>query len=783
MNSISSLDLIRAHKWTGSFFTTYALSLSFFEAVVLDALVRQGVTQNLILADVRGIAAALSEEGVRSAGRAYQVEPVAVAHGCFHPKLVVLTSPTEVHLLIGSGNLTFGGWGSNLECIEHLHVGVSSEALTDTADFLEVLATVDTVRHAASAGCGELAGTLRKFASGSPASIRVRVLHNLTRPIFGQLSEMAADLGGAERITIASPFFDGGQATNRLCNELGLDRVYVHAHHAGIVPGSFGSNWPKQIGALIEPISVEALSGETRHLHAKLFEIVCRRGRIVLSGSANATMAALDRRRNVELCVARINPDRSTAWHHTPSTPPVQVGPLSEATEVGEAVGVLRAVLLADKLTGMVLTPFPEGTVGVQLLTASQAICLGTSGVTSDGRFEMLAKGVEQESWKTQRIALRLESPIGKKAEGFVSFPDFAYITQRAGSMLSRFFAILASNETPEDVAAIINWFLEHPESLSKDAPPAGGTSVRGTQVTDKTVRVSDLLAPQASAAHGVASAAGKDLASWRRFMESVLACFRQPRGPITSEPASGTSEDDSEEPADRNDQEQPAQRIENTDWPFRFVDRLLDKMLNAAGSSREVGDAFWMVHYVCDRIGPDPETAVGWLDRVLAKFADHPPAESDRPAVEASLLVWADAVSAKPNSTRRRLLRIGGDLKSPAPAISLVPGFVRTVNSNIDVASLWAGVLSARTVPEEIRAFRIAGSAAKLDPDYPYLNSLPELKGLTDQARKRLVFVQKLSDYCRFCHVSIPTADRDRLREVGVMRHNCGRILLCEEF
>ena len=109
MTSFSALDLIGSHRWTSSLFTTYALSLSFFEAVVLDALVRQGVTQSLILADVKGIAAALSEEGVRSAGRAYQVEPVAVAHGCFHPKLVVLTSPTEAHLMIGSGNLTFGG--------------------------------------------------------------------------------------------------------------------------------------------------------------------------------------------------------------------------------------------------------------------------------------------------------------------------------------------------------------------------------------------------------------------------------------------------------------------------------------------------------------------------------------------------------------------------------------------------------------------------------------------------------------------------------------------------
>jgi hypothetical protein len=81
MNSFSSLELIRSHEWTRPFFTTYALSLSFFEAVVLDALVRRGVEQSLIMADVTGVSAVLSEEGVRSAGRDYQVEPVAVPHG------------------------------------------------------------------------------------------------------------------------------------------------------------------------------------------------------------------------------------------------------------------------------------------------------------------------------------------------------------------------------------------------------------------------------------------------------------------------------------------------------------------------------------------------------------------------------------------------------------------------------------------------------------------------------------------------------------------------------
>ena len=38
MRSFSTLDLIRAQPWTNALFTTFSLSLAYFEAVILDAL-------------------------------------------------------------------------------------------------------------------------------------------------------------------------------------------------------------------------------------------------------------------------------------------------------------------------------------------------------------------------------------------------------------------------------------------------------------------------------------------------------------------------------------------------------------------------------------------------------------------------------------------------------------------------------------------------------------------------------------------------------------------------
>ena len=95
---LAPLDLVSAHAWERATFTTYALSLSFFEAIILDALIRGRARHALILADVHGIRASLSEQGAQRVGKDYNVEPVAVSSGyAFHPKISVLSDKDECH--------------------------------------------------------------------------------------------------------------------------------------------------------------------------------------------------------------------------------------------------------------------------------------------------------------------------------------------------------------------------------------------------------------------------------------------------------------------------------------------------------------------------------------------------------------------------------------------------------------------------------------------------------------------------------------------------------------
>jgi hypothetical protein len=57
--NLAPTDRASAHRWERVTFTTYALSLSFFEVVVLDALIRVAARQALILADVPGVRASV----------------------------------------------------------------------------------------------------------------------------------------------------------------------------------------------------------------------------------------------------------------------------------------------------------------------------------------------------------------------------------------------------------------------------------------------------------------------------------------------------------------------------------------------------------------------------------------------------------------------------------------------------------------------------------------------------------------------------------------------------
>ena len=793
---LSPLDLVSAHSWRRATFTTYALSLSFFEAIVLDALVRGGGREALILADVDGVRASLSEQGARRVGKDYDVEPIAVTSGVFHPKISVLSGDDECHLLVGSGNLTFGGWGRNLEVIEHLHPSFAANAIADAADFFEHLASSKHVRHSAAKRCDLVAGDLRGSIRGRQRSGDIRLFHSLDGPISQKLISVAEELGGARRVTTAAPFWDGGLAISDLCTALGLSEVFVHVHEGGVVEGNAGANWPARPVPTVHAVHLDIMSEEKpRRLHAKMFEVVCRHGRVLLSGSANVTTAALGINRNVEACIARIQRRVTAGWTFVRSEPPeLRVAPDQEPAEESEVSGVLRATLEDERIVGQVLTPKMNGPVTVFQLTAEGAEELGKAILEQDARFSLRAPGLELQSWRGGRLVLRIESPDGRSAEGFVSVATFAEIIRRAGPLAPRLFAVLAGTEAPADVAAIMSWFYEDPRRLVGAVPVrvgGGGDERDKSDGRGRTIAVAELNSSYAANAANRPGAESPDGTSWRRFMDHVFSAFRERRGPFgrTTAGRKGEDEDDDEdggtdEASDSNSVDPAITRT------LQVFDELFDLLLSPTNVQHHALTAFDLTQYVCERLQPQFAVAKTWLERLVdALSAVAVPLERQEAVAAAilALLVCGDEPG-RARIARARLSRLGYPLSGVAPSSDSVQGFQTVLIPLSGFAEVWAQVQLIRTLHEQTRAYISALETGHQSTEYSDLpNEAPEewpvlRDAITSQIpRDRVLVLDKWSNACPLHHRTLPKMEVSKLRTIGIAtaKNCCDRILL----
>src|SRR5437868_770641 len=128
-HALSLIEILQSVPADGALFTSFTLSLTWFETHLLRGLERRGIRQVLVLADPRGVAESASESLAMGPGLRYALEAVEAPAGVFHPKLALLWSREHLLLAVGSGNLTFAGMQHNLEAWEVLAAGVPGLSL------------------------------------------------------------------------------------------------------------------------------------------------------------------------------------------------------------------------------------------------------------------------------------------------------------------------------------------------------------------------------------------------------------------------------------------------------------------------------------------------------------------------------------------------------------------------------------------------------------------------------------------------------------------------------
>jgi hypothetical protein len=250
----------------------------------------------------------------RLAGRRYALLPVA-AGGAFHPKLALFLGPRSARIIVGSHNLTMSGFGLNREVSNVIEV----ESIRDR----EGAAAVQEVMSFSRAWAARLAPSLLKslddlgpfaqpFQGPVPTTRSFTVVGS--RPDGESLWDRVLPLlpESVDRVTVVGPFFDDKLAfLHRVRSDLNPAEFVIGVDHRTV-------SFPRDadLGDRLRLVDASRLcpgKNADGYLHAKAMLIEAGVQRLLLSGSANPTVAAWlagPNARNSELVVVRaLSPD------------------------------------------------------------------------------------------------------------------------------------------------------------------------------------------------------------------------------------------------------------------------------------------------------------------------------------------------------------------------------------------------------------------------------------------------------------------------------------------
>lgn len=314
--STSLLEHVAETGFRTSIITSYSCYFPFYEEVVLRRLMAAGCTHNVLMVDATRCAEAFAIEDLRPrrAGRDYTLIPVKVG-GAFHPKLLLRLGKSKGSLLVGSHNITLSGFGLNDEItnvfrLEGAALRAGGAPFRQALDYLagfvpgnlpEVVEAFEGVKL----GVPWLDGPL-----GTSPQDRLLLTETNAGP---DLWSKVAPLIPKDVTTafIGGPFFDPSLAlVRRIQREVRPRRLVI-----GIDPESVeldpveagkvdGAEWVNIAGV---PAIPQRREGAVRYLHAKLFWFASKQAELLVTGSANPSVAAFfaaPHARNAEAVVA-----------------------------------------------------------------------------------------------------------------------------------------------------------------------------------------------------------------------------------------------------------------------------------------------------------------------------------------------------------------------------------------------------------------------------------------------------------------------------------------------
>ena len=282
---VNPREFCRLPGYSKALFLTYDFDPVFFERVVLRELWSGGTGDILVVADSSRIEASLERWGASliHLGRRYQLVRAAV-DGTFHPKVIFRAGENGAVVWIGTGNLTFGGWGGNREMSTAWCLGDA-----DAAWVRGLMEQIDvwcfgSADHDVPQRIRNLSSMKSLLAAWVPETGSV-LLSRPGNPLSNQVARWWNGRRFSEvKILTGSTDYDGA-FLHWLHDVFGVERAWVV-----VDPGSSSFD-PARLAQL--PVEVKTLdTGLATPLHAKLFWLTGQDGSAVIMGSANCSRSA-----------------------------------------------------------------------------------------------------------------------------------------------------------------------------------------------------------------------------------------------------------------------------------------------------------------------------------------------------------------------------------------------------------------------------------------------------------------------------------------------------------
>lgn len=286
---------------TNAIILTHNIDFVFLQLIVIPALKKCGRPTLTVFADAYCAANTFAYQSpvLSTIGTRYRVVPVAMESGFhFHPKAVLLSGPEKATLLIGSGNLTFGGWRENAE------VWIRFESDKDTTAafaafrnyLLEILRRIPLSGPIKDEIDEAFDGRSRSWAEkmDAPSGLLGRVGRG--QAILEQIA-IAAGEGFVERLVVCSPYFDAkAKALSDLFGQLKPAKadVLVQQKYPGL-PHAAVAGLPSEVEIIPVKFTRKNSKGVDREsfIHAKFYGISNADRTLVIAGSGNCSRAAL----------------------------------------------------------------------------------------------------------------------------------------------------------------------------------------------------------------------------------------------------------------------------------------------------------------------------------------------------------------------------------------------------------------------------------------------------------------------------------------------------------